>query len=157
MRKFYGLLICLLTTLLLFCACTPQGGFNSGSFSSEFTNNSSSDIVNESVSVEFITQEDLTVELGSTYQLKQEVSGNYAGEITWRTNNAYASVSIFGEVTGVMVGQTRVTIMAGESSDSITVTVVGTRLENPYENVNVADFYQNYTPAKIYIQPIHAN
>ena len=151
-------LLSVLFSLILFVMVTASCDLpmpNSGVSSSQATSESGSEF--ENVEILFLTENDLTIEVGDTYQLEWQLIGEYYGEITWRTSNGYLSISPSGLATGMMAGQTRVTVCAGEASDSINVIVKEKENQdtNPYIGIDVNEFYANYTPATSYWDAVY--
>lgn len=69
-----------------------------------------------------VTTDTLTIEKGETFQLKANRS-----DVTWKSSSKAVTVSKTGKLKGIKKGTAKITLTAGKTKDTITVTV-GTKV-----------------------------
>lgn len=90
----------------------------------------------------------LTLEVGSTVQLKLDIPDELLSKVQWESSSDAATVSDTGTVKAVEVGTAAITAKYKDLSDTAIIEVVSESLE--YDDSEKEAFYQNYTVASSY-------
>ena len=101
----------------------------------------------------------IKIEVGDTYQLIF-ANKDLDGKASYETSSEIASVSNIGLIEGLEVGECVITIRIDNLLTTINVEVVadlGENLLDPYLNVDILDFYNNYEEATSYLDSYFRN
>ena len=127
--KIKNIFLFLITILLLvFTACTTE----------VFT-------------LEITSEEFQTIEVGQSVNLDFSYTGPSTDKAVWSSSSNIVIVDNNGVVEGVEAGEVTVTVSIGVYTDSVIIVVEEKIETDPYVNVDKIEFYENYSPAKSYM------
>lgn len=96
-----------------------------------------------------IENDRITLEIGSTYQLKTNAPDSLTDSLVWTASGSSASVDQNGLVTAVEVGKTAVTVSYKDLSDTAIIEVVSDDPDS-LDDFEREEFYGDYEPADSY-------
>lgn len=100
--------------------------------------------------INIINGDRLTLEVGSTIQLKPDIPDKYLSEVIWESSSDAVTVNDIGTVRAVEVGTAAITAKYKEFTDAILIEVIPESIE--YDDAEKEDFYRNYTVASSYAE-----
>lgn len=93
-----------------------------------------------------IKNDRITLEIGSSFELKTNAPHSLADKLSWTASNASVSVSQNGVVTAVETGKVAVTVTYKDLSDSAMIEVIEKDPEK-LDDAEKEEFYDNYEVA----------